>query len=197
MKWSDRFAAMAAALVLGAGLAACAPAAEEGPPLPPETMTQDPEVPAPVKLPAKVTATRDEILAYAKRGSLSGLARFADRNDGFVSNLEGTPNREFWDLLRRTGIDPNMKLQALLDQPAGKRDVDGETWYIWPDLAAKNPEDLIPEKLSFQDRKRLTDLIGEDGVAAIREGQAYPGMRTAITQSGRWVYFVLGSDGEE
>ncbi|MCB9963293.1 MAG: hypothetical protein H6846_14270, partial [Hyphomonas sp.] len=57
MKWSDRFAAMAAALVLGAGLAACAPAAEEGPPLPPETMTQDPEVPAPVKLPAKVTAT--------------------------------------------------------------------------------------------------------------------------------------------
>ncbi|MEZ5955305.1 MAG: hypothetical protein R3C13_13500 [Hyphomonas sp.] len=192
MKWSD---ALLAGLVLG--LAACGQAQETQPLLPPESMTRDPEVPPPVEVPAAVESTRQDILGFTKRGSLSGLARFAEGNEGFVSNLEGTPHREFWDLLRRTGIDPNLKLKALFDQPVGRRDVDGETWYIWPDLAAKDPGDLIPEKLSFQDRKRLRDLIGEDGVNRIRQGEAYPGMRTAIAEDGRWVYFVLGLDGEE
>ncbi len=79
---------------------------------------------------------------------------------------------------------------------AGVREVDGVKWYVWPDLAAKNAEDLIP-KAVLPRRKRLQDLVGEDGIAKIRDGKGYPGMRTAITEDGHWVYFVLGQDGEE
>ena len=178
MQWSSaRNALLAAGLAVGGsvGVAACSPAPAE-PVYPPESLSQDPQAPEPVVIPDAVAATRDEMLTYAQRGSLSGLSRLARENEGFVSNLGGKEHREYWDLMRR---------------------VDGVKWYVWPDLAAKNAEDLIPEKLSFRDRKRLQDLVGEDGIAKIRDGKGYPGMRTAITEDGHWVYFVLGQDGEE
>ncbi|MBD3771344.1 MAG: hypothetical protein IE925_14520 [Rhodobacterales bacterium] len=199
MQWSSaRNALLAAGLAVGGsvGVAACSPAPAE-PVYPPESLSQDPQAPEPVVIPDAVAATRDEMLTYAQRGSLSGLSRLARENEGFVSNLGGEEHREYWDLMRRIGVDPNRKLRALMELPVGVREVDGVKWYVWPDLAAKNAEDLIPEKLSFRDRKRLQDLVGEDGIAKIRDGKGYPGMRTAITEDGHWVYFVLGQDGEE
>lgn len=177
-------------------LAACSQA-PEAPAYPPESLTQLPQAPEPVVIPDAVTATRDEILKYATRGSLSGLARVAQANAGFVSNFGGEAHRDYWDLMRRIGVDPNLKLRALMDLPVGVREVDGVKWYVWPDLAAKNGQDLIPEKLSFRDRKRLRDLVGDEGIAEIRDGKGYPGMRTAIAEDGRWVYFVLGQDAED
>lgn len=195
MQWSSvRRAILSAGFVLG--VAACSPAPEE-PVYPPESLSQDPQAPEPVVIPEAVAATRDEMLKYAQRGSLSGLSRMARANEGFVSNLGGEAHRDYWDLMRRIGVDPNRKLRALMELPVGVREVDGVKWYVWPDLAAKNAEDLIPEKLSFRDRKRLQDLVGEDGIEEIRAGKGYPGMRTAITEDGRWVYFVLGQDAEE
>ena len=176
---SVRRAFLAAGVVLG--VAACSPAPQE-PVYPPESLSQDPQAPEPVEIPEAVAATQDEMLKYARRGSLSGLSRMA---------------REYWDLMRRIGVDPNRKLRALMDLPVGVREVDGVKWYVWPDLAAKPAADLIPEKLSFRDRKRLQDLVGDDGIEKIRAGKGYPGMRTAITENGRWVYFVLGQDAEE
>ena len=195
MRWSRSLAA-GLGLALALGLAACSKPAEE-PVYPPESLTQTPQAPEPVVIPDAVAARRDEVLKYAQRGSLSGLSRVAAANEGFVSNFGGEPHRDYWDLMRRIGIDPNRKLRELMELPVGVREVDGVKWYIWPDLAAKNPEDLIPEKLSFRDRKRLRDLVGDDGIAEIRAGKGYPGMRTAIAEDGRWVYFVLGQDGEE
>jgi hypothetical protein len=196
MQWSRlRLAALAGGLVLGA--AACSPPAPAEPVYPPESLSQDPQTPEPVTIPETVAAVRDEMLGHARRGSLSGLARMARRNPGFVSNLGGEDHRAYWDLMRRIGVDPNRKLRALTELPVGVREVDGVKWYVWPDLAAMNAEDLIPEKLSFRDRKRLQDLVGEDGIAEIRSGKGYPGMRTAITEEGEWVYFVLGQDAEE
>jgi len=84
----------------------------------------------------------------------------------------------------------------LLAGPYGTRNVGDETWYIWPDLAAKSPSELVPERLSFSDRARLFDLVGEQGIARIRSGQGYPGVRTAIAEDGRWLYFVHESEGE-
>ena len=136
--------ALAAGLLLGA---ACSPPPEE-PVYPPESLSQDPQAPEPVEIPDAVAATRDEMLGYAKRGSLSGLSRLAGRNEGFVSNLGGQDHRAYWDLMRRIGVDPNRQLRALMELPVGVREVDGVKWYVWPDLAAKNAEDLIPEKLS-------------------------------------------------
>ena len=193
MRWRS---VLLAAMALG--LAACSRSGDEPiQAIPDESLTQPPVAPEPVEIIEEVSETRDTLLKYAKAGSLGGLARTAANSDGFISNFAGQPHRDFWDLLRRTGLDPNLKLRELLAQPAGVRMVDGERWYIWPDLAARDATDLIPEKMSFQDRKRLKELIGEDGIDLIRAGKGYPGMRTAIAEDGRWVYFVLGLDGED
>ena len=195
-----RFASLAALMVAGL-LPGCSQAGPEVvvtlPPVPDERFTQVPAEPAPIEVSKAAAKTRDALIHEATRGSLRGLGQIAARNPGFRSNLGGQSHDRFCDLLRRTGIDPNRKLRELFYQPAGLREIDGQRWYVWPDLAAKDAADLIPEKLTFQDRRRLGDLIGEDGIARIRAGEGYPGMRTAISEDGTWIYFVLGQDGEE
>ncbi|MBA3069286.1 MAG: hypothetical protein FP825_12520 [Hyphomonas sp.] len=194
---SASLAALMAILVL----AACSQAEPEVvlplPPVPDERLAQPPLLPAEVEIAERAARTRDELLLQASRGSLKGLAALAARNPDFKSNLGGQDHQQFWDLLRRTGVDPNRKLRDLFDQPAGLREIDGERWYVWPDLAAKDAADLIPEKLTFQERRRLEELIGDEGIERIRAGEGYPGMRTAISEDGVWIYFVLGQDGEE
>ena len=193
MRWRSALLAVAAL-----GLAACSRGGDEPlPAIPEESLTQAPVAPEPVEMTEDVSDTRETLLRYARAGSLGGLSRTAAASDGFISNFSGQPHKDFWDLLRRTGLDPNLKLRQLLDEPVGVREVDGERWFVWPDLAARDATDLIPEKMSFQDRKRLKELIGEDGIALIRAGKGYPGMRTAIAEDSRWVYFVLGLDGED
>jgi hypothetical protein len=189
-----------AALMAAVLLAACSQAEPEVvvrlPPAPDERFTEPPAPPAPVEISRAAARKKEELLLHAARGSLRGLAETASENPDFKSNVGGQDHLQFWDLLRRTGVDPNRKLRDLFEQPAGLREIDGERWYVWPDLAAKDPSDLIPEKLSFQDRRRLEELIGEDGIARIRAGEGYPGMRTAIAEDGTWIYYVLGQDGE-
>lgn len=189
-----------AALMAAVLLAACSQAEPEVvvrlPPAPDERFTEPPAPPAPVEISRAAARKKEELLLHAARGSLRGLAETASENPDFKSNVGGQDHLQFWDLLRRTGVDPNRKLRDLFEQPAGLREIDGERWYVWPDLAAKDPSDLIPEKLSFQDRRRLEELIGEDGIARIRAGEGYPGIRTAIAEDGTWIYYVLGQDGE-
>jgi hypothetical protein len=190
MHWRDLIAIML--------LAACARGEEPlAPVLPPPEMMQLPEVPAEVKLPKAVEHTRAGILKYAEAGSLSGLASIAAKSPQFASNFGGQDHRDYWDLMRRIGVDPNVRLRQLFDERPGMREVDGITRYVWPDLAAKEAEELIPEKLSFEDRRRLEELVGAEGIARIRAGEGYPGMRTAISEDGTWIYFVLGMDGDE
>ena len=137
-----------------------------------------------------VDAKIADIRAILERNSLSRLVRLANAEDNFVSNFAGESHRVHWDLLRRTGFDPLMRLEALLDGPYGTRQVGDQTWYIWPDFAARDAEDLLPERLDFADRARLRDLVGETGLDRIRSGESYPGIRTAIADDGRWLYFV-------
>jgi len=134
----------------------------------------------------KISAIRDVL----ERDSLSRLVRLANAEENFVSNFAGESHRVHWDLLRRTGFDPLAKLGQLLDGPYGTRQVGDQTWYIWPDFAARDAEDLLPEKLNFTDRARLRELVGDVGLDRIRAGEAYPGVRTAIAQDGDWLYFV-------
>ncbi len=174
-------------------LAACgAPAAEAPPPrpAPEESLVQPPAKPTPPELTEAVRETVTELRAIAEAGTLRGLARRANAEDGFISNFADESHFVHWDLLRRTGVDPNTKLLDLLDEPHAVTAVGDRTWYVWPDLAALAPGDLIPEKLSFIDRARLLDLVGEEGIAAIRSGEDYPGFRTAISQDGSWLYFI-------
>lgn len=173
--------------------AACGvPELETPPPrtAPEETLVQPPTKPQPPELTAAVEETVAELRATAQAGTLRGLARRADAEEGFVSNFADEAHFVHWDLLRRTGVDPNAKLIDLLDEPYAVTVVGERTWYVWPDLAALAPGDLIPEKLSFIDRARLLDLVGDEGIAAIRNGGDYPGFRTAISQDGRWLYFI-------
>ncbi len=154
--------------------------------------------PVDAPLPLSVAA-EDKIAAIRvilERNSLARLSRLADAEEAFVSNFAGESNRIHWDLLRRTGFDPLSKLGELLAGPYGTRIVGDETWYIWPDFASLAPAELLPERLSFSDRARLLALIGETGIERIRAGQGYPGVRTAIAEDGRWLYFVHETEDE-
>lgn len=135
---------------------------------------------------SKISDIRDIL----ERNSLARLVRLANAEENFVSNFAGESHRVHWDLLRRTGFDPLMRLEALLDGPYETRQVGDQVWYVWPDFAALEAEDLLPEKLDFTDRARLRELVGETGLARIRAGESYPGIRTAIAADGRWLYFV-------
>jgi hypothetical protein len=192
---------LASALAMG-GLAACQPAEQEAP----RVRLSVPAAPA-ITRPAEAEeevvelsqAAQDKIMAIREvlaRNSLTRLVRLANAEPAFVSNFAGESHRVQWDLLRRTGFDPLARLQDLLDGPYGTRQVGDETWYVWPDLAALDPELLQPERLSFRDRARLRELVGDEGLSKIAEGQGYPGVRTAIAEDGRWLYFVHESEDE-
>lgn len=138
-----------------------------------------------------------ELEGIIESNSLSRLSRFADSEPAFLSNFAGASHRTHWDLLRRTGFDPILTLEKLFDGPYGVKSVSGETWYVWPELAALEPEGLQPERLNFSQRARLEELVGEAGIAEIRNGSGYPGVRTAIAEDGRWLYFVHETTSEE
>lgn len=133
---------------------------------------------------------RDEILAITQRDSLRSFTRLAESTPGFSSNFSQVSHSEHWSLLRRLGVDPLGNIEGLFASPYAGRQVGDEYWYIWPDFAAYDAGTLVPERLSFQDRKRLLDLIGQDGMEAVRIRGVYPGVRTAISDTGRWVYYV-------
>ncbi|QYJ01069.1 hypothetical protein KUV46_01440 [Thalassovita mediterranea] len=141
--------------------------------------------------------TIGELRAIIESNSLRQLTRLAGSQSGFVSNFAGASHGDHWDLLRRTGFDPILRLEELLDGPYGVKMVAGETWYVWPELAALEPEALLPERLNFSQRARLEELVGEAGIAQVREGRGYPGIRTAIAEDGRWLYYVHEISGEE
>lgn len=164
----------------------------EAPVVPDESLTQIPKAAEPIKVSEPAEATRAEILRYANAGALRNLSRVAGRTEHFIASHAGDDPYLYWDLMRRTGSDPTVMLRELFEEAPGVREVDGETWYIWPDLAARSPEELIPEKLNFQERARLKELIGEVGIERLRAGEAYPGKRTAISEQGEWLYFVTG-----
>ena len=142
-------------------------------------------------------ATVDRLEQIIETNSLYRLARFADSQPGFISNFAGASHRTHWDLLRRTGFDPILRLEDLLTEPYGLRAVGAETWYVWPDFAALDPADLQLERLSFRQRARLEELVGEAGIESIRQDNGYPGVRTAIASDGRWLYFVHETQDEE
>ncbi len=141
-------------------------------------------------LTADVETKIAEIRDVLARDSLNRLVRLASTEENFLSNFAGESHKVHWDLLRRTGFDPLHRLDSLLDGPYGTRQVGEQTWYIWPDFAARDARDLSPDKLDFADRARLESLVGAPGLARIRAGQDYPGIRTAIAEDGRWLYFV-------
>jgi len=166
------------------------PPVEEPRSAPDETLLETPAVPALPALAGPVVQTMGDIQDITQRNSLRRFARYADQSEGFASNFAGSSHFEHWSLIRRTGVDPLREIESLFAEPHDIKTVGEEVWYIWPDLAAKSPEDLLPERLSFRDRARLETLIGEAGIAKVRAGGAYPGFRTAISADGRWVYFL-------
>lgn len=163
----------------------------------PEPVVQPVEAPIVVEpLTEAAEAKVGAIQAIVERNSLARFVRLANAEPSFVSNFAGEGHRVHWDLLRRTGFDPLAQIGNLLDGPYGTRLVGDEVWYIWPDLAALDRDALLPERLSFSDRARLRELVGETGVERVRAGQGYPGVRTAIASDGRWLYFVHETEDE-
>ena len=159
-------------------------------PKPDDTLLETPVPADPEPISEAAAKTIADILEITDRNSLRRFARYADSAEGFASNFANSSHFEHWSLMRRTGVDPLREIETLFEQRHGVRTNGEDVWYIWPDLAAKSSYDLLPERLSFRDRARLLELVGESGVAKIRAGGAYPGFRTAISQDGRWVYFL-------
>jgi len=159
-------------------------------PKPDQTLTELPAQPELPTLTEPATERIEELRSFAAAGRLRGLSRLGDATEGFTSNFAGDRHYDHWRLLRSTGVDPLAQLLQLLDEPYAERQVGDEIWYVWPDLAVLTSEELLPERLAFRDRARLQDLVGEEGIARIRSGEDYPGFRTAIADTGRWVYFL-------
>jgi len=174
-------------------LAGCGGEAAEQRTVPDITHVERPtQVPVP-ELSAEAKEMQARILETTDRDSLRRFARLADEGPDFISNFEGSDHFAHWSLLRRTGVDPLRQIEALFEDKRGVRTVGSEVWYIWPHFAAMSREDLAPDQLDFQDKAKLLELIGEEGLAHIRAGGAYPGVRTAISKSGRWVYYLHDS----
>lgn len=157
---------------------------------PDDTLLETPVEHPPEMLSDAARLTIADILEITDRNSLRRFAAYADKSEGFASNFAASKHYTHWSLMRRTGVDPLREIEALFVEKHGVKTVGEEIWYIWPDLAAKPSGDLLPERLSFRDRARLLELVGETGIEKIRAGGAYPGFRTAISQEGRWVYFL-------
>lgn len=166
------------------------PSTEETHIKPDDTLLELPVEQPPEVISEAAARTVADILEITDRNSLRRFANYADQSEGFASNFATSTHYAHWSLMRRTGVDPLREIENLFAQKHGVKTVGEEVWYIWPDLAAKPSEDLLPERLSFRDRARLLELVGETGIERIRAGGAYPGFRTAISQDGRWVYFL-------
>ena len=178
-------------------LAACGGEAAQERVIPAMTHVEAPvQQPAP-ELSVEAKEMQARILEVTGRDSLRRFARLTDEAPDFVSNFEGSDHFAHWSLLRRTGVDPLRQIEALFADRHGVRTVGSEVWYIWPHFAAMPREDLAPDQLDFQDKAKLFEQIGEDGLAHIRAGGAYPGVRTAISKSGRWVYYLHDSGEDE
>ena len=178
--------------LLLSGIAACGQpdVSEPKPAMPDPSLLETPVQESLPPLSEAALETQAAILETTRRDSLRRFARLADTYSGFASNFAGVDHHDHWSLLRRTGVDPLREIETLFEDRYTKRTIGSDIWFIWPDFAAMAPEDLIPERLSFQDRARLQKLVGEEGIAQIRAGSPYPGFRTAISQSGQWVYYL-------
>ena len=141
-------------------------------------------------LPDAVAAKRDQILETADMDSIRRLVYLADDFDGFRSNYGDIAHYDHWYILKRAGIDPIIAVREILSEPYGVKDFGAEKYYIWPAFASRRPEDLDFSRLTFAERARLQELIGDDGIARVEAGEPYPGFRLAIRQDGIWVYLL-------
>ncbi|MAP95303.1 MAG: hypothetical protein CMK07_10170 [Ponticaulis sp.] len=141
-------------------------------------------------LPEAVMAKRDEILTVLEMDSIRRLVNLADEYDAFRSNYGDLRHYDHWYILKRAGIDPILATKIILAEPYGVKDFGAEKYYIWPAFAARSVEDLDFSRLSFSERVRLQELLGEDGLARLQAGESYPGFRLAIRQDGTWVYLL-------
>ena len=141
-------------------------------------------------LPDAVAAKRDQILETADMDSIRRLVYLADDFDGFRSNYGDIAHYDHWYILKRAGIDPIIAVREILSEPYGVKDFGAEKYFIWPAFASRRPEDLDFSRLTFAERARLQELIGDDGIARVEAGEPYPGFRLAIRQDGIWVYLL-------
>jgi hypothetical protein len=142
------------------------------------------------ELPEAVAAKRDEILGVLKTNSIRKLVRLAEENSVFRSNYGDLRHYDHWYILKRAGIDPIIETGRILNESYGVKDFGAEKFYIWPGFAARTPEELDFSRLSFSERARILDLVGESGIERLKAGEPYPGFRMAIREDGTWVYLL-------
>lgn len=194
MKRPPRSAGSLLVAFVTAIIVACAPANEPPPErqqaAPPErTSSAEPE--RTTDLSPEAANTLADIRALIETGSLRQLGRYADRYPGFTSNFGSDSHFDYWYLLRRTGVEPLDQLSDIFDQPHGDILVGDKRWHIWPDFAALPENARNPARMSLEDRTRLLSLIGEQAAFEMRGGAPYPGVRTAISEDGRWIYWLF------
>ncbi len=141
-------------------------------------------------LPPAVQAKLDLIRETLKTGSIRSLVRLANQEPDFRSNFGNLNHYDHWYILKRMGLDVIEKTEQVLNQPYGVKDFGAEKYYIWPELAARPPEDLVYSRLTFQERAALLELVSEAGIERVKGGEPYPGFRLAIREDGSWAYLL-------
>jgi len=184
------------AIWLALSVAACGQPANSSSAPPDDGLIDAPETPEQPPLTEEVETTLTELRRIIAADSIRQLARFAATQDDFQSNLGGAETFRHWDLMRRTGFNPTTQLESVLAEPYGTLNVDGETWFIWPYLDAIPSAELTPSRMTAAARADALRLLGEIGLARLDGRSGYPGVRTAISESGTWHYFLHEPENE-
>jgi hypothetical protein len=136
-------------------------------------------------LPARVSETRDAILAAAQARDFEALrALIPERGFTFSYGGERDPIA-YWKRLESEGHVPvfgDILPMVLATEPGFDRGV-----YVWPAQATEDPATW-----DERDIEALTAIHAEEDIRAFQEAGLYLGWRVGIDRHGTWVFFVSG-----
>ena len=135
-------------------------------------------------LPAPVAAVRDRIAAAAVACDYAELAAIARENpDGFSFTFGGaTDPAAYWRQLEtQTDDRPLARLVQILSLPHTRNEIGA---YAWPSAYTERPTE--------SDWLALANLYPPAQLEEMRQAGSYLGYRTAISDDGRWLFFVAG-----
>lgn len=138
-------------------------------------------------LPQAVEATRQAIAAAATACDAEGLEALINPAGFSYSFGENGDPIGFWQDLEATGGEPLKFLVGTLSLPWAVDDLGDEPLFVWPDVFVADWADVTDAQ---KDELRL--LYDDGDIAGWESFGGFIGYRVGITESGDWIFFLIG-----